>query len=153
MRAERRTVRAAAASITLFTVVAFALALPWYARAYASSANPVFPEMYGVFGAKPDTRWSEGTQQALGRFNAKFGMGRTPRAIVGLPWSATTHAARFGGSFGPLFLVLIPLSTAGAGHRRLVPIAAGCGAYAAVWALPLGDFQLRFLVPLVSFLR
>jgi hypothetical protein len=26
-------------------------ALPWYARAFMATGNPVFPELYGIFGA------------------------------------------------------------------------------------------------------
>ncbi len=59
---KRRGPAKAVATAVLFGMCAVALALPWYGRAYAASGNPVFPEMYHLFGAVPDTRWSPDTQ-------------------------------------------------------------------------------------------
>jgi hypothetical protein len=136
----------------LFIVASLALATPWYLRAYAASGNPVFPELYGLFGAVPDTRWSPDTQEAMQRFAAHFGLGRSPGALLLLPWSVTVHAAAFGGSFGPLLLILVPFGFMGADARRRGVLMAAVVAYGMVWASPLGSFQLRFLIPLVPLL-
>ena len=149
---KRRNAIAAAGVAALFVAAAVTLALPWYARAYAASGNPFFPELYSVFGAFPDTRWSPDTQDALQRFAAHFGLGRSLGAMLLLPWNVTMHAAAFGGSFGPLLLILVPFGFIGADARRRGVLMAAVVAYAIVWASPLGSFQLRFLIPLVPVL-
>jgi hypothetical protein len=141
--------RQSIAAPLLLAVVAFSIPAPWYLRAFVDAGNPVFPEMYSVFGARPETRWSDGVEASLGRFKARFGMGRTPAALAALPWDITTHGARFGGAIGPLFLLLIPFAVVARDRRRLGVLAAGCLSYGAVWASPLGSLQLRFLLPIV----
>jgi hypothetical protein len=80
--------------------------LPYYLRAWILSGNPVFPELYGLFGALPPERWSEITEQGLANFKARFGDPMTLQNILLLPWNMTVHASRYGGSLGPLFLLL-----------------------------------------------
>jgi len=149
LEAKRKGPVAAVGTAALFGLAALALALPWYGRAYAASGNPVFPELYGLFGALPDTRWSPDTQDALQRFADRFGRGRSPLAQLMLPWNLAVHAASFAGTFGPLFLILAPFGFAGSDARRRGVLLAAVGAYLLVWASPRGSFQLRFLVPLV----
>lgn len=145
----RRGARQPIAAVMLLTIVAFSIPAPWYLRAFANAGNPVFPEMYSVFGARPDTRWSDGVEASLGGFKARFGMGRTPAALAALPWTVTTHGARFGGAIGPIFLLLMPFALGARDRRRVGVLAAGCVIYVAVWASPLGSLQLRFLLPIV----
>jgi len=140
---------AALRATTTFVALSIALALPWYLRAYAASGNPVFPQLYGLFGASPATRWSAASEQALAAFNAHFGMGRSPMALLALSWDLTTHAARFGGAYGPVFLVLAPVAFTGRDRRRLLVLAVSGAAYIALWASPVGSLQARFLVPVV----
>jgi len=142
-------------SVVVFASIALAMASPWYVRAYRASRNPVFPEMYSVFGATPPTRWSADAERSLRRFKDHFGRSRTAAHLATLPWDVTVHGSSYGGTFGPLFLILIPLAAswrrpngAPAGWLLLV----GCAAYIAVWASPISSFQLRFLVPVVPFL-
>jgi hypothetical protein len=149
--AQWRTRAAVVASVrdaAVLFILAIGLAMPWYGRAYAASGNPVFPDMYELFGARPAERWSPGTEAALQGFKDYFGMGRDAAAIVQLPWNVTTHAARFGGTFGPAFLVLAPFAIA-TRSRRLALLAAGVAIYVAIWASPVGSFQLRFLTPVI----
>jgi hypothetical protein len=134
--------------VAIFLTLAIGLAMPWYARAYEASGNPVFPDMYELFGATPPERWSPGTDAALRRFLDHFGMGRDAGAILQLPWNVTTHAARFGGASGPVLLVLAPFAVI-ARSRRLAVLAAGAVFYAAVWSSPFGSFQMRFLTPVI----
>lgn len=138
--------------VAMFLAAALALAIPWYARAWAASHNPVFPEMYGVFGAQPPERWSAKTEFDLDGFKATFGMGRTAGALLRLPWDLATRPAPFGGDLGPLIFILVPLAACAAERRRLIAAALGVLAYVAVWASPLSSFQLRFLVPIVPLL-
>jgi 4-amino-4-deoxy-L-arabinose transferase-like glycosyltransferase len=134
----------------LMSLLAATLPAPWYLRAWQASGNPVFPEMYTLFGASPPQRWDALTQRGLDHFKEHFGYGRSPRALVTLPWDMTVHATRFGGSLGPLFLLLIPFAAVRRRPRpAAIPIAVGAAAYMALWASPLSSFQLRFLMPIV----
>jgi hypothetical protein len=144
-----------ARTVVAFAAIALAIAAPWYVRAYAASGNPVFPEMYSVFGARPETRWSPDAERSLRHFKDHFGRSRTAAHLATLPWDVTVHGASYGGTFGPLFLVLVP---AAASWRRATKapagwvLLAGSAAYIAVWASPVSSFQLRFLLPVVPLL-
>ena len=146
----------------LIGALALAVPSPWYARSWIASGNPVFPEMYQVFGAAPPERWDAISERELARFKARFGRGRSPRDVLALPWDATVHAASFGGSLGPLFLMLIPgiacapgiaraagLAWGGSSRRAARWVFAGLVLYVGVWASPISSYQLRFLVPIV----
>lgn len=150
-----RGVMHAARTATLFTAISVLVPSVWYARAYAASGNPVFPELYRVFGARPSDRWSDASEQMLVDLNARYGRPRSIRTLVMLPWDMTAHAAIYGGTLGPAFLVLIPVLVC---LRRRPPapaiavVGAGCAAYVALWASPLSSFQMRFVIPIVPLL-
>jgi hypothetical protein len=155
LRSESRAGHAVVRTVGRFVVVAMLFPLPWYVRAYAASGNPVFPELYAVLGARPDARWSDDSERGLRKFKDHFGGGRTARDLIALPWDATVHGERFGGTVGPLFLVLVPaafLPWPGRSRRHAVLLTAGCAAYAACWASPLSSYQLRFMIPAIPFL-
>ncbi|MDQ3347162.1 MAG: glycosyltransferase family 39 protein [Acidobacteriota bacterium] len=134
----------------LIAMLAAAVPFPWYVRAWTASGNPVFPEMFALFGASPPARWDAMTDQGLARFKMHFGLGRSPAALLALPWNVTVHGALFGGSLGPLFLVLVPGLLFTRRHPAAVKwLVGGVVAYVAVWASPISSFQLRFLMPIV----
>jgi hypothetical protein len=140
-------------SAALFVAISIALAAPWYARAYAASGNPVFPDLYHVFGAQPPERWSPVTEDGLQKFKDRFGSPRTAINLVRLPWDMTVHAAAFGGTLGPLFLILVPAAVAGSRARSAsVVMSAVCLAYLGIWASPVSSFQMRFVVAIVPLL-
>lgn len=142
-------------SVVVFASLALAMASPWYIRAYAASGNPVFPELYSVFGAAPPERWSADAERSLRRFKEHFGRSRTAPHLATLPWDVTVHGASYGGTFGPLFVILIPLAASWPRPNRVPAgwlLLAGSTAYIAVWASPISSFQLRFLVPIIPFL-
>jgi 4-amino-4-deoxy-L-arabinose transferase-like glycosyltransferase len=146
----RHSMRQALGRALVIGLVAAVVPSPWYVRSWIASGNPVFPEMFGVFGASPPERWDAATEQSLDKFKARFGMGRTPGDLATLPWDVTVHGASFGGALGPVFLVLIPGLLCVRRLRRGVPwLAAGIVSYVAVWASPISSYQLRFLVPIV----
>lgn len=131
-------------------VIAALIPMPWYLRGWLASGNPVFPELFSVFGASPPERWDAVSELGLAGFKAHFGMGRSPADLLALPWNVTVHGALFGGSIGPLFLILVPgllLSRRGSG---LPWLCAGVAAYLGVWASPISSFQMRFLMPIVA---
>jgi hypothetical protein len=133
----------------VIALVAAVVPAPWYIRSWSASGNPVFPEMFAVFGASPPDRWDVFADQGLAQFKAHFGRGRSLRDLVMLPWDVTVHGALFGGSLGPLFLVLLPALLFARQRAVLRWLALGVVAYIAVWALPVSSFQLRFLMPVV----
>ena len=92
----------------LIGVAAALVPLPWYVRSFVASGNPVFPDLFSVFGASPPERWDAVTERGLAGFKARFGYGRSLVDLIRLPWDVTVHGDRFGGSLGPLFLMLIP---------------------------------------------
>jgi hypothetical protein len=151
-RLRRDTVFNTVRHAMLFTVIAVAVPLPWYARAYAAAGNPVFPDLYAVFGAEPAERWNALTERGLAQFKAKFGRERTASNLAVLPWDVTIHGAQYGGSIGPLFLLLVPAMLLRRPDPALNVVAAGVGAYVAIWASPVSSFQMRFLVPTIPFL-
>jgi hypothetical protein len=134
----------------LIGVAAALVPLPWYLRSYVASGNPVFPDLFAVFGARPPERWDAVTEHGLAGFKARFGYGRSLADLIRLPWDVTVHGARFGGALGPLFLVLIPAALVLGRSRAALPLATGVIAYAAVWASSISSYQMRFLMPLVA---
>jgi hypothetical protein len=86
----------------------------------------------------------------LNRYEAKFGRPRTVFNLLTLPWDATWRASRYGGTLGPVFLVVLPALVLWRGRSSAVPWLAGfAAAYAALWASPVSNFQMRFLLPVV----
>jgi 4-amino-4-deoxy-L-arabinose transferase-like glycosyltransferase len=152
VRSTRRFGRALRTS-ALFAIIALLFPSPWYARAYAASGNPVFPDLYWAFGARPPERWQQVSERGLQAFKARFGRERTMRNMALLPWDMTVHGARYGGTLGPIFLILVPSALLRRRPRTAaLVVAGGCASYLAVWASPLSSFQMRFVVPLVPLL-
>jgi hypothetical protein len=132
----------------LLGLLGLAMALPWYIRSWIATGNPVFPELFGIFGAPPD-RWNAITQEALSRYINHFGRPRTALNLLTLPWDMTVHAARYGGTLGPMFLLLLPaLALLRRRSRATVWLAAFALLYLALWVSPISSFQMRFLMPL-----
>jgi 4-amino-4-deoxy-L-arabinose transferase-like glycosyltransferase len=150
-RARRRVLQALAAAAIL-AAASLIIALPWYVRSWTATGNPVFPEFYRVFGAPAD-RWDAAADDALNRYESGFGRPRTVRNLLTLPWDVTVHASRYGGTLGPLFLILIPaLLARGPGTPAMRTLAILGGGYVLLWASPISNFQIRFLLPTVPVL-
>jgi hypothetical protein len=126
---------------------------PWYARAWAAARNPVAPMLVGVFGIQPPERWTPRAQTGLERFQARFGRGHDPAAILRLPIDLTMHGAAFGGALGVVLLASAPgMVLAIRRHRRLLGVLCGMVIYGAVWISPVSSLQFRFLFPVLPFL-
>jgi hypothetical protein len=152
-RHERRPLARAMKPAVLLVVLALLVPLPWYLRSWMASGNPFFPELLDVFGASPPGRWDALAEHGLSAFKARFGVPRTPLNLLALPWDVTVHAARYGGSFGPLFLMLLPaLVLFRERNARLTWMAAFAALFVAIWASPISSFQLRFLLLLTPLL-
>jgi hypothetical protein len=146
----RRETRAALRRALVLGLAAAAVPSPWYLRSWLASGNPVFPEMFAVFGASPPQRWDAAAEHGLAHFKAHFGVGRSAVDLLLLPWDATVHGALFGGALGPLFLMLVPGILLTRRRRTALPwLCAGIVAYLTFWASPISSYQMRFLMPIV----
>ena len=136
------------ASVAIVAALALLVPLPWYIRAWNASGNPVLPDMYGVFGARPAERWDALTERGLQKFKDHFGRPRTVANVLLLPWDVPVHGALYGGTLGPLALAGLPLVVLVSARRPFAAaLLAGTTIYVAIWASPLSSYQLRFLVP------
>jgi 4-amino-4-deoxy-L-arabinose transferase-like glycosyltransferase len=140
--------RAVMASVAIVAALALLVPLPWYIRAWNASGNPVLPDMYGVFGARPVERWDALTERELQKFKDHFGRTRTVANVLLLPWDVPVHGALYGGTLGPLVLAGLPLVALVAARQPFgAALFAGVTIYIGIWASPLSSYQLRFLVP------
>ncbi len=146
-----RRVWPAVRPVLAFVTLSLILPLPWYARSWLASGNPVFPELYSIFGAPPE-RWDAVTAQGLQRFLDQFGPPGTTLNPLVLPWHMTMHAERYHGALGPLFLWLLPLLALLRWRGAIPWLTAFVVCFVAVWASPLASFQMRFLVPITPLL-
>ncbi len=98
----------AAKNIVAYSAAAAAMMLPWMAKAYAYTGNPVYPLFYNVFGGKYLT---EGLLTAWVKESLAFtGTGTGIIDLVKLSWNMTMHSPLFGEllGIGPVFLAFIP---------------------------------------------
>ncbi|MGH9335840.1 MAG: hypothetical protein ACRD21_19065, partial [Vicinamibacteria bacterium] len=137
----------------VLAAVSLLFPLPWYLRNWLASGNPVFPDLYSLFGASPIERWNDMTEAGWRNFEAQFGRPRTLVNELTLPWDVTVHAARYGGAFGPLFLLFLPgLALVRRWSPALIWVTAFVVVYVALWCSPLNGRELRFLIPLTPLL-
>lgn len=146
-----RDLRRALPPALVLGLVSLLLPLPWYLRSWLATHNPVFPELYWLFGAPPE-RWDAVSQQGLDRFLDHFGRERTLRNLLTLPWLVTMHAEAYDGLLGPLFLLLLPGLLLLRIRQALPWLMLFVLGFGLVWASPLASFQLRFLMPIVPLL-
>jgi hypothetical protein len=150
---EERDLQRAVVPALVLALTSLLLSLPWYLRSWLASGNPIFPDFFSVFGARPAERWDALTEQAYRRFEARFGRPRTLPNLLTLPWDVTVHAARYYGVLGPLFLLALP-APAGAlrAQRNALWLLAFVVLFVALWASGMGGMELRFLMPITPFL-
>ena len=150
---EKRCWRNALQVVLILGGISLLFPLPWYLRSWAASGNPFFPDLYSLFGAFPIERWNQITEIGLNNFKDNFGFPRTPLNLALLPWNLTIHAAQFGGSLGPILLLLLTglfvIKPAGK-ELRWLGIFSFC--YLVLWASPVSSLQMRFLLPITPFL-
>jgi len=99
----RRTPRNALSYMIRLGLATGLVALPWYAKSWFLSGNPVYPFLFGG-------KFWDSFRMAAYR-QAGTGIGWDPRALLALPW-VTTMGYRdttfWDGRTGPLLLVLFP---------------------------------------------
>lgn len=140
------------ADAVLLGGVAVAVALPWYLRAWALTGNPLFPMLYSQFTALglEITRWDAQAESGWSAAMARYGHGRSAADLALLPFRATWDGVRYSGSFGPAWLLglpLVPLVWRRLEHdARLIALLVAV--FLLLWISPFSSFQLRYLVPL-----
>jgi hypothetical protein len=149
---DRSLHRALVLAVLLGLLSLLLLPLPWYLRSWFASGNPFFPDLYNIFGAFPPERWNNISEYGLANFKNHFGDPRTPLNLLLLPWNMTVHAARYGGTLGPMFLLLLPALVLRRRAEVTSWLLAFVWVYIALWASPVSSFQMRFLAPITPLL-
>ncbi|HBY94679.1 MAG TPA: hypothetical protein DEP84_12085 [Chloroflexi bacterium] len=150
---EEHRLRKALGPAVLLGMLSLMLPLPWYLRSWLASGNPIFPYLYPVFGAMPPQRWDAVAEQRWTIYKVSFGRPMTVRTLLTLPWDMTVHAARYGGTLGPIFLLLLPALALRRRHARTTPwLIAYAVSYLILWASPVGTSQMRLLLPVTPVL-
>jgi hypothetical protein len=129
-----------------------ALLLPWYAKSYAYTGNPVYPFLWETFGG---VDWSEALSQQHAAWHASYGMGPGFLRILALPFVVFSPLAagypRFFGTLAPVWTALVPLALFACRGRRAIalPLLAAAVFFAG-WAA--SSQQMRFLVAILPLL-
>lgn len=93
-----------------FSVAVALFGLPFYLKNGWFTGNPLYPEMYGLFGGRD---WSEALKAATADGFADKRQGGTGLwDLIVSPWALTLEGGRFSAGrtgFGALFLALLPL--------------------------------------------
>ncbi len=136
---------AALRNLAVFVLVSSLFVLPWLAKNWLYTGNPVFPFALNLFGAGHGT-----DPQKLRDFAAHAAqMGPlTPLSWLVTPWKATMGQIANSEYFSPLFLLLLPLSF-------LLAAGPAAGVLAGLWAYFLAAWlgwsvtstMVRFLMP------
>jgi 4-amino-4-deoxy-L-arabinose transferase-like glycosyltransferase len=90
-----------------FALVASLTALPWYAKNWAFTGNPVYPFLSGVFGGQFWDSFRANWYAAAGT-----GIGFQPKTLIALPWLLTLGIRDMNywdGRTGPLLLLFLPM--------------------------------------------
>ena len=154
--APRRSLAGRVGDAALLSAVAVAVALPWYVRAWYYTGNPLFPMFYDLLARAglPLERWSEQAQRGWTAAMDRYGDGRSPLALLLVPWRATWASVRYAGSLWPAWLLFLPLLPLVRGRldRRVRLVALLGVVFLVLWVTPYSSFQLRYLVPVLPLL-
>jgi hypothetical protein len=82
------------AAAALFCVLCAAPVMPWLARTFAETGNPVFPFFYSVLGGR---NWNPGVNLDFLNWHFGYGAGRSFLSALKLPYNLTFQR---GGNFG-----------------------------------------------------
>jgi 4-amino-4-deoxy-L-arabinose transferase-like glycosyltransferase len=95
------------ADFAIFAAVALMMVLPWYAKNWVFTGNPVYPFLSGIFDGQ---YWDD--FRATWYAAAGTGIGFRPGTLLALPWLLTLgvrDANYWDGRTGPLYLLFLPL--------------------------------------------
>ena len=94
-------------NLALFSLSALVTALPWYAKNWAFTDNPVYPFLFGLFNGRYWDGFRADWYAAAGT-----GIGWHPTTLLALPWLLTLGVRDMNywdGRTGPLLLLFLPL--------------------------------------------
>jgi hypothetical protein len=122
------------------------LALPWYAKSYLYTGDPLYPFLSRHAGG---SEWSASLGQQFFDWQRSIGMGRSLLDYLALPLRVVRDGGRgydhFGAQVGMFWLLAVPLSMAVSFRSRVVrPYLLCAGAYFVLWAF--SSQQTRFLI-------
>ena len=131
-------------------LLSFLVVLPWYARTYLQTGNPVWPFLGNLLGVRDwtidayDLFTANYSHQEIGHW---MSLGR----ILTAPWDLTIRPELFhSGMVGPIVLATLPLSFLIRLPRRLRWLLGSCGALVILWYVSYP--RLRAFIPGVAFL-
>lgn len=137
--------RAMLADVALFALAALPIALPWYAKNWLLSGNPIYPLIFGGVG------WDVERTNQLMEYLHSFGVGRGFVDLLLLPWNLYAQNTKFG-TLGAAFEIpglLLPLAILypiRPRDRAMDSVACITGLHFIFWAA--GSQQTRFLLPI-----
>ena len=134
-----------AAITTSPLLLSLLLPLPWYMRAWHGSGNPLFPELYTVFGVRPAERYDAELHAAVKRLRIQAGPEKNLLGYLTVPWDMTINAANYRGTLGPVFLLTLPGLVLIRRRRRILALSTFILLYFLVWVTALA-FQVRYLL-------
>ena len=147
LKAQKTGLAVALSILARYALVVVCLALPWLARAWYFTGNPVFPLANGLFRSPYFPPAMDAAAKAM---YANEGVGRSLQALVLLPWTVTVHPGPFRGTPGALLLpgaILAILRLRNLQVRYAFVLA---GLYFYTWAITAQE--IRYLLPLVPLL-
>ena len=147
LKAQKTGFAVALSILARYALVVVCLALPWLARAWYFTGNPVFPLANGLFRSPYFPPAMDAAAKAM---YANEGVGRSLQALVLLPWTVTVHPGPFRGTPGALLLpgaILAILRLRNLQVRYAFVLA---GLYFYTWAMTAQE--IRYLLPLVPLL-
>ncbi|GAB4322660.1 MAG: hypothetical protein Kow0059_17790 [Candidatus Sumerlaeia bacterium] len=136
----------------LFTVVACVVFLPWAVKSWIVTGNPVYPQLYGVFGGRD---WSAEFDRQWRDWIFSLGRGQGLLDFILLPWRLTFESSPlysdFAGEVGPLiFPAALAALVMPSARRRTWPALLAAFFYTVFWFWT--SQQVRFLIPALALL-
>ena len=97
-------------AVAIFSVTVGFIAAPWYLRSFYYTGNPVWPYFGRIFGYGP---WSRADYLGQLQEQVSYGIGKSLRALMLLPWNLAFNAKVFhqaNDPYSPIYLFLLPLT-------------------------------------------
>jgi hypothetical protein len=125
--------------------------LPYLIRTEIITGDPVFPYLYGLFGAK-QSLWNAGANAGLVYQQLAYGVGHGVLKLVTLPGDLLEHPVAFQGPIGVLLLIAPPLALRWRPRKIPTLVATGALIYVVLWFWPGKSLQARYLIPALAVL-
>lgn len=134
--------REAAGLLLRYYAIALAVFIPWMARAWYHTGNPVFPLANGVFHS---AYFTPAMEEAARAAYLNQGVGRSLPALLALPWTVTFRPAPFRGTLGFVFLIGAALALVRDRSAQTRYGLLSIAVYFYTWALTAQE--IRYLLP------